>query len=234
MEEKDYCEIFGTLEKIEEFTTLTQNIIPGSLVFESLSPFWGYYNEDPKDYIPLYIYIAIDKTYPVFDVAKAVGKVHKKKGSAVDVVKGFVSFNDRFYNVLRVRHIEGYHCICDLQEAFAQNGIKPLMNTNIQHRVTAHVTLNKVFCLNKIAQGIWIDSCEKNHAYIEIPETANLDEFARLTGEVRNNWLESNFDAAKGYILTKREGINIARIYSEKLDLKTLEGIKNLYLQKIH
>ncbi len=233
MDNKDYCETFGTLEKLEEFTTLTQNNIPGSLVFESLSPFWGYYNENPKDYNPLYIYIAIDKTYPVYDVARAVGNIHQTTGKVIDAVKGFVSFNDRFYNVLRLRHIDGYQCIAELQEAFSQNGIKPLIETNIQQRVSAHVTLNKVFCLKKIAKGIWIDSCEKNHAYIELPKSLSFDEFKNITCEVRNNWLKSSFDAAKGYILDMREGIDIVRIYSEKLELEYLQGIMKLYQQKI-
>lgn len=65
MKNQNYCEHFGTLEKLEEFTTLSENIIPGSLVFESLSPFWGYYNEDPHDYNPLYIYMAINQTHEV-------------------------------------------------------------------------------------------------------------------------------------------------------------------------
>lgn len=234
MNNKDYCETFGTLDKLEEFTTLTQNIVPGSLVFESLSPFWGYYNENPKDYNPLYIYIAIDKTYPVYDVARAVSNINKHKNKKIDAVKGFVTFNDRFYNVLRLRHIEDYQCIGELQQAFAQNGIMPLLETNIQQKITAHVTLNKVFCLRKVDEGIWIDACEKNHAYIQLPKALSFDDFALATREVRNNWFESKFDAAKGYLLSMREGIDMVRIYSEKLELQYLSALKKLYEQKIH
>ena len=71
MEENQYCEVFGTLEKLEQFNTLNENIIPGSLVFESPKPFWGYYNEFDSPHTklsPHYIYIAINTTHAVFDV----------------------------------------------------------------------------------------------------------------------------------------------------------------------
>ena len=233
MREQNHCEFFGTLEKLEEFTTLTQNIIPGSLVFESLSPFLGYYNENPNDYNPLYVYLVVNRTYAVFDVVRAFDKVREELDFDFDAAKAFVKFNDRFYNAIRIRHLQGYDRIRDIQEGFVKHGIGMLMISDNQKKVTAHVDLKKVFCLTKMTDEIFLDACENNHAYFEIPRQISFDEFVDLTRKVRNNWMESKFDAALGYYLTEQRIIEIIRIYSDKLDMKYLEGIRKLYLQKM-
>ncbi|MDA3878834.1 MAG: hypothetical protein PF436_00460 [Prolixibacteraceae bacterium] len=228
------CEFYGTLEKVEDFTILTQNIIPSTLVFESLSPFTGYHNETPHDYQnPLYLYMAVDKTYSVFEIARAFQEVRNELDFNLDAAKAFVKFSDKFYNVIRLRHLNGYGDIRIIQEAFERHGIKPLKSNLRQKDIHAHVTLKKIFCLEKVAKNLFIDRCEKNHAYIEIPRMMPFDQLIEVTQKVRNNWFESRFDAAMGYFLTTQKVFEIVRIYSDKLDIKYLEGLKQLYLQKI-
>lgn len=233
MKEQQYSEYFGTLEKLEEFTTLTQNIIPGSLVFESLNPFWGYYSEDPGDYHQLYVYLIVNRTYAVFDVVRALQKVREELNIDLDAAKAFVRFNDRHYNAIRVRHLDGYHQISEIQEAFARNGISMLMASDKQKKVSVHVILKKVFCFSNISDDLFLDAFEANHAYFEIPKALSFDEFAVLTQKVRNNWLDSKFDAAMGYYMRKQKVVEIIRIYSEKMDANYLAEIKKLYLSKI-
>lgn len=233
MEQKKHCEYYGTLEKMEEFTTLSQNIIPGSLVFESLSPFLGYYNEIPHNNSPLYIYIVVDKVYSVFDVVRAFKHVRDEMGFDLDAAKAFVHFSDRSYNVIRLRHLDGYDRIRDIQEAFMHWGIKPLMDMHSWKKVSVHLSLEKIFCLSPLDDGLYLDACEENHAYIQIPKTLNFTEFSELTRRVRNNWLEFKFDAALGYYLTENEVFEMVRIYSKRLDVSDLKGIQKLYLQKL-
>lgn len=234
MENYKHCEFYGSLEKIEDFTILTQNIIPGTLVFESLSPFTGYYNENPHDYDnPLYLYMAVDKTYSVFDITRAFQNVRNELNFDLDAAKAFVAFNDKFYNVIRLRHLNGYQDVIKIQEAFEKHGIKPHKSNLHQKDIHAHVTLKKIFCLEKIADGLFLDRCEKNHAYLEMPRMIPFEELVQITQKVRNNWFESRFDAAMGYFLTSQKVFEIVRIYSDKLDMKYLEGLKRLYQQKI-
>ena len=103
MKKGKHCEVFGNLEKLEEFSTIHNNIIPGSLVFESLNPFWGYYHDDPHDSSPVYIYFAVEKNYPAFDVVRAFQHVKAESDFNFDAAKAFVRFNDRSYNVIRIR-----------------------------------------------------------------------------------------------------------------------------------
>lgn len=233
MAKHKHCEYFGSLEKIEEFSTLSQNIVPGSLVFESLSPFMGYYNDLVKDNNPLYVYIIINRTYAVFDVVRALQKVNAELDYKIDAAKAFVKFNDRSYNAIRVRHLQSYENVREIQEAFIRNGISLLLTNDHQKKVSVHVSLKKVFCLSNISGNLYLDACEENHAYLEIPKTLSFDEFVTVTQKVKNNWLESKFDAALGYFMRKEEVVEFVRIYSDKLDEDSLLKIQELYLKKI-
>lgn len=233
MAKQKHCEYFGSLEKLEKLATLKSNIIPRSLVFESLSPFMGYYNDLVKDNNPLYIYIIINRTYAVFDVVRAFQKVNAELDFKIDAAKAFVTFNDRSYNAIRVRHLDNYERIRDIQEAFIRNGISLLMTTDNQKNVSAHVNLKKVFCMSNISESLYLDACEVNHAYLEIDKTLTFDEFLVVTQKVRNNWLDSKFDAALGYFMRKEEVVEFIRIYSDKLEEESLAKIQQLYQEKM-
>jgi hypothetical protein len=234
MIKKGPCEFYGILEKIEDFTTLTGNIIPGTLVFESLSPFVGYYNENPHDYeSPLYLYMAVESDYSVFDIARAFQLVKNSLKIDLDVAKASVRFNDKFFHVLRLRHIDGYSRLIDIQKQFAEHGIKPLKSSLNKKNIHAHVTLNKVFCLESISDGLFIDRREKNHAYIQMPYMIHFDKLIEVTKRVRNNWVENRFDAAMGYFLCSDEVIEIVRIYTDNLDVNNLTALQDLYLKKL-
>ena len=91
--------------------------------------------------------------------------------------------------------------IKEIQEAFEGNGISMLMSSDKQNKVSVHVILKKVFCLQKMTDELFLDAHEANHAYFEIPKSLSFDQFAVLTQKVRYNWLESKFDAALGYYM---------------------------------
>jgi len=85
MDTNSTFEVFGSLTKLEELKPLETNILSGTLVFDSISPFVGYYNDDPGDLSPIYVYIATDRTYSVFEVLRASQKLRKDLKSYLDV-----------------------------------------------------------------------------------------------------------------------------------------------------
>ena len=63
MERNKRFEVFGTLTKTETVFTIDDKIIPGTLVFEALRPFPGYYSESPTSAKPVYMYLALEEQY---------------------------------------------------------------------------------------------------------------------------------------------------------------------------
>jgi hypothetical protein len=226
-------EVYGILEKMEELTTLSKNCLTGSLVFESPSPFWGYYSETPHDYVPIYIYLVLDRNYSVFDIAHASKCVRQELNQQLDAAKTEIVIHDKHYHTLRLRHIGSYDSISAIQEAYQKCGIKPLMAHVSWIKELAHMTFEKIFHLEFFENQFYIDLSECNHFYFELPGFIGFSEFEKLTQKVRNNWMGPKFDAAIGRFI-KHEGIvDFARIYSEKISPLEIEELKSLYYSRI-
>ncbi len=233
MKAMKHNEFFGSLVKKEELSSINQNIILGSVVFESSSPFRAYYSDDVLDPSPIYIYIVTDKNYPVFDIIRAINHVKEKTGLDFDAAKAQIESTDKLYQVIRLRHFQHFGNISIIQKAFSDYGISLYMTSASVKDIQANVTIEKMFRLLPLSEEIWLDSDEPNHAYLQINRNLSMGEFVAVTEKVRNNWFESKFDAALGCFLEGQSVVDFVRVYTNKLELEYLVGIRNLYLEKI-
>ena len=61
-------EVFINLTKKDSVVAIDDNILQGSLVFDSLNPFPGYYHENPTNSKPIYIYCKYTLDYLIFQI----------------------------------------------------------------------------------------------------------------------------------------------------------------------
>lgn len=233
MEQNKRFEVFGTLSKNETVFTIDQKILPGTLVFEALRPFPGYYYDTPLSAKPVYLYLALQEQYTLVDILRATQKVQQQFTSPFDPAKGFVDIYDEKYNVLRIRHLRDYDLIEKLQQSYAANGIHFLHRSKKYKDVHVKIRIIKFFSLEEIAENIYLDLREKHHAYIKIPRYLTWPEFEEITNKVKYNWTESNFDAAKACFYFEGRLHEAVRIYSNKLGAEYLKELLKLYLDKI-
>jgi len=233
MEPKNAIEVFGTIRKQETVLTIDDKVQTGTLVFEALEPFPGYYHETPFGANPIYMYLALQQQYPLIDIIRATQKVEKVFNEKFDAGKGFLQLVDTTYNVLRVRHLNRYDLIGDLQQAYNDQGIHFMMKHKRGLEAVANIKVIKFFNLTPIDEGIYLDNKEDFHAYIEIPKELNWDDFNALTNRVKYNWEESKFDAAIGAFVHDGKLHEFVRIYSNKLTLEYLQALRKLYLEKL-
>ncbi|HPR33178.1 MAG TPA: hypothetical protein PLK12_13845 [Prolixibacteraceae bacterium] len=232
MESYQSCEMYGQLEKLEELSTVQYSVLHGTLVFESPAPFCGYYHDDPDTRGPVYLYLALEKRYTIFAIYRALNAVRASLSFPVDAVKAHISFNDRHFDALRLRHLN-FDQVLDVQKAFQSEGIRLLHHSGHWNHVLARILLKKMFCMKRLSNEILLDAREENHSYLVLPRALGFDEFAEITQKVRNNWLGPRFDAAPGMFLREEKLVDFVRIYSSHQDLDNLERIRNLYLDKI-
>ncbi len=233
MEQNKRFEVFGTLTKTETVFTIDQKIIPGTLVFEALKPFPGYYSDSPTGAIPVYMYLALEEQYELEDILRASQKVQLEFDVRFDAGKGFLQIYDTKYNVLRVRHLKDYNLLEKLQRSFTENGIRFLHKSKKYKDELVKIRIIKFFSLEEIAENIYLDKREKNHAYFEIPRYLNWNEFEALNNKVKYNWVESKFDAAKASFYYEGELHEVIRIYSDKIGPEYLQELRKLYLDKM-
>ncbi|OFX57943.1 MAG: hypothetical protein A2066_08600 [Bacteroidetes bacterium GWB2_41_8] len=233
MEQNKRFEVFGTLTKTETVFTIDQKILPGTLVFEALKPFPGYYYDTPMGSKPVYLYLALEEQYTLVDILRASQKVQQDFVAPFDAGKGFLHIYDAKYNVLRVRHLRNYDLLEKLQQSFVDNGINFLHKSKKYKDESAKIRIIKFFSLEEIAESIFLDKREKNHAYIEIPRHLKWEEFDTITNKVKHNWVDSKFDAAKAAFYYEGSLHEVVRIYSDKIGVEYLQELRQLYIDKM-
>jgi len=233
MEQNKRFEVFGTLTKTETVFTIDHKILPGTLVFEALKPFPGYYYDTPTGSKPVYLYLALEEQYTLEDILRASQKIQIEFDSPFDAGKGFLQMYDEKYNILRIRHLKNYDLLEKLQKSFTANGIRFLHKTKKFKDELVKIRIVKFFLFKEIAENIFLDKREKNHAYLKIPNHMSWEEFESITNKVKYNWLESKFDAALGSFYYEGELHEVVRIYSEKIGIEYLQELRKLYLEKM-
>lgn len=233
MEQNKRFEVFGTLSKNETVFTIDQKIIPGTLVFEALRPFPGYYYDTPLSAKPVYLYLALQEQYTLVDIIRASQKVQLQFTSTFDAGKGFIDIYDEKYNVLRIRHLKDYDLLEKLQRSYEANGIHFLHRSKKYKNEEVKIRIIKFFTLEEIAENIFMDKREKNHAYLQIPRYLTWSEFDEISHKVKYNWVESNFDAAKACFYYEGKLHEVVRIYSTKIEPDYLKKLRELYIEKI-
>ena len=229
---KNVTEFFGRRDKVEELTTIKENILHGTLVFESLSPFLGYYNQFTEDNKPVYLYIGIDQPYSCIQLARAFQKIAKETSWDFEATKAVVQIKNRAYDVIRLRHLEGYKQVKEIQERFENEGIKMYKSSIKFHEENSHIHFEKIFYLDEIEDGIFIDKSEPYHAYLKVPYFAPFEDFVPINKNVKNNWLGNMYDAAPGSFCMNKQVIEMVRIYTKDFDIQFLKDLKNLYANK--
>lgn len=226
-------EVFGTLTKTEKVFTIDDKVASGSLVFEALEPFPGYYHETPFDTKPVYLYLALEENYPLEDVISASQLIQPEFNEKFDAGKGFLMIVNEKYNVLRVRHLNNYDQVEKLQRAFHDQGIRFLQKQKKNFEAEAVIKIVKFLNLSYLDDGLWLDTREKFHGYIEIPRRLEWKEFKELSLSVKYNWVGSKFDAALGAFYHKGKLHDFVRVYSSKINAEYLKDLRKVYLEKM-
>lgn len=226
-------EVFINLTKYDTVVAIDENIVPGSLVFDSLNPFPGYYHETPINVKPIYMYLVLNKQYTLERVLRATQNIAKVYNRDFDGGKGYMSIGSEFLNVIRVRHLPELGLVRKIQEAYQNQEIDFLMNKKLKGKLEAEVKISKFLSLEEIGEGIYNSKKEPTFSYIEIPKYLHREAFAKVSMDVKYNWDGHEFDAARGSFYSNGKLFEVVRILSNKYDLEYLSAIRNLYLSKI-
>lgn len=226
-------EVFSNLLKQETLFPVEDKVVSGSLVFESLDPFPGYYHDTPDSSPPLYLYLALDKMYRLEEIIRASQLIEPRFEGHFDAGKGILYHAAEEIPVIRLRHFGQYDVVAPLQEAFREAGIGYLRKSRKQGEFTALIRIVKMMWIKLVETGVYVDMKEDFHGYIEIPRFLNWEQFEKVTRQVKNNWFGSKFDAAVGSFYVEGRLREFVRIYSSKLDTRYLQDIRALYLEKM-
>ena len=233
MKDSKKMEVFSNLTKYDTVVAIEEKVLPGSLVFDSLNPFPGYYHETPMNVRPIYLYLVLDRQYPLEEVMRATQNIEKEYKWNFDAGKGYMHIGSEFLNVIRLRHLPELDLLEKIQEAYLKQGIHFLMNKKLKGKLEVKVKIVKFIDLEKLADGVYIDIHASSFGYVEIPKYLHNEAFVKVTMDVKYNWDGHEFDAARGSFYYKGKLYEVVRIRSDKNDTEYLSKIRKLYLEKI-
>lgn len=233
MKENKRIEVFSNLTKYDTVVPIEEKVLSGSLVFDSLNPFPGYYHETPMTIRPIYVYLVLDKQYPLEEVIRATKNIEMEYKWNFDAGKGYMRIGSEFLNVIRVRHLPELDLLEKIQEAYIKQGIQFLMNKKLKGKLEAEVKIVKFITLVQLGEGIFVEAFENSFGYIEIPKYLHREAFVKVTMDVKYNWEGHEFDAASGSFYKDGKLFEVVRIRSDKNDAEYLGQIRKLYLEKI-
>lgn len=233
MEQNKTMEVFSNLTKQISVASVEEKVLPGSLVFEALNQFPGYYHETPTKPEIIYLYLVLDKQYPLEEVLRATQNIEKEYDWNFDSGKGYMLIGTQLLNVIRLRHLSEIDLVEKIQEAYQKQGIHFLMNKNLKGKLEAEVKIVKFLDLVKLGEGIYVEAKDENFGYIEVPKYLKPSAFIKVAMDVKYNWDGHEFDAASGSFFKNGRLFEFVRILSNKIDADYLIKIKNLFLEKI-
>ena len=226
-----HIETLGLITKEVNFTTVKGNIMPNTLVLETLQQYPGYHGEYlPTDTKPEAVYLVLSKKYPTEFIFRTVKKIRRFINFSLDAVPGeIVIYNDRYY-AIRIRNLAKYELIADLQQWFIDEGIIFMKYKNVE--ATGLINLRKLFIIESINNNIFKDMEDENMYYVEIQSELSWSLFRKITSTIKNNVDNSNFDAARAHIYF--DGItDFVRIYITNTSIKRLEDLRDRYNNEI-
>lgn len=226
-------EVFVNLTKNDTVLAIDDKVLPGSLVFDSLNPFPGYYHETPLNVRPIYIYMVLERQYPLEEIIRATQTIEKEYDWNFDAGKGYMTIGSEFLNVIRVRHLPELDMVLKIQEAYVKQGINFRMNKRLKGKLETKVKIVKFLNLEKIGEGIYLNADDPTFAYIEMPRYLHHEAFIKVSMDVKYNWEGHEFDAARASFYSSGKLYEVVRIRSDQMDLDYLLKIKKLYEDKI-
>jgi len=226
-------EVFINLSKKDTVVAIDENILQGSLVFDSLNPFPGYYHETPTTSRPIYIYMVLNRQYPLEEIIRATQNIEKEYGWNFDAGKGYMTIGSEFLNVIRIRHLPQIDLVEKIQDAYLKQGISFLMNKKLKGQLETSVNIVKFSTLEEVGKGIYISADEPTFGYVEIPKYLRSDIFSKVSMYVKYNWEGHEFDAAAGSFYNDGKLYEVVRVRSNKIDTEYLTAIRKLFVEKI-
>jgi len=226
-------EVFVNLTKNDTVLALDEKILPGSLVFDSLNPFPGYYHETPMTVRPLYLYLVLDNQYPLEYIIRATQNIEKEYNWNFDAGKSYLTIGSEFLNAIRLRHLPELDLVIKIQEAYMKQGINFLMTKKMKGKLEAKVKIVKFINLEEIGEGIYLNDDDNTFAYIEIPKYLHQAAFQKVSMDVKYNWDGHEFDAARASFYTHGKLYEVVRIRSDQMDSDYLAKIRKLFIDKI-
>jgi len=226
-----HIETMGYIKKEANLTTVENNIVPETLVLESLNSYPGYYGKNlPEKPCPHSLFLIVDKSYSLEEIARITAKVKKEFLHDFDMSNGNIYLKRKTYACIRIKYLKSFHFIPELQTLLRDYQVKFMKKKKIDEK--GIIVIHKNFYVQEMEDGIYSDLEEVKY-YLELPEKLSWETFKKFTHDIKNNLTNNNFDAAQGIFYRKKGIVDVIRVYDCQPGYERFKMIREMYLEEI-
>jgi len=226
-------EIIGKLTRQENINPIERNKISNTMVIHIPSPLATYYTRFSQINKPNAVLLITKKPVSFEHILRATSKINKKNALELGGAKCEITIGRKKYSGIRLKGINQFSEIENIQRYFEQEGFEFTKNVKIKKDTDSLIRVNKFFELEKVEDGIYHSPNNKDRYYIEIPKHIHWNEFREVTFDIKNNVSVSGYDVAKG-IFYEKDGITeMIRIIKPNITLDMVKELKNKYFDRL-
>ncbi|MDP3945876.1 MAG: hypothetical protein Q8Q51_08265 [Lutibacter sp.] len=225
-------ELIGKIIIQEKIDTIDENKLPNTFVINVPDPYKNYYGRFTEIVKPVSI-IFVTKTPNSFEkILRVTKKINEKYHLNLDGAKCEVTMNSRKLDGVRVKGINRFHEIGQIQQYYKDEGYDFAKSEKFKS-TEALIRINRFFNVDEVEKGIYHSHDENEVYYIEVPRYMTWDEFKKLTQEIKHNIADANYDIAKGIFYVNHGITEILRVVKPKASLELLKTIQKKYIEKL-
>jgi len=223
-------EVVGHIIKEEQISLLKHHVLPGTVVINIDHPFPGFHGWDFNfTSKPRSILILTEKLYSWAKILRAQNYVSSNTNLDINASFSKVLIGKTVYYGMRIKGLENYSQIPELQRSLESFGLKLLKNKKLKTDKPVSIKISKFFYIKPLDEQIYADRCIENMYYIEIPKYVSWETFRSITMQVKNNVSNNNFDVVKGIFYMDGTVKDILRVFKTKMSIELLNEIKKRY-----
>ena len=225
-------ELIGKIIIQEKIDTIDENKLPNTFVINVPDPYKNYYGRFTEIVKPVSI-IFVTKTPNSFEkILRVTRKINEKYHLDLDGAKCEVTMNSRKLDGIRVKGINRFHEIGQIQQYYKDEGYDFAKSEKFKSTEVL-IRINRFFNVDEVEKGIYHSHDENEVYYIEVPRYMTWDEFKKLTQEIKHNIADANYDIAKGIFYVNHGITEILRVVKPKASLELLKTIQKKYIEKL-
>ena len=226
-------DIIGKLTKQEKVNPIIRNKISNTFVIDIPGPIAHYYNRFGHENSPRTILLVTKNPISFEGILRATKKINEKYNISIDGAKSEIKLGRRNFNGIRIKGIEKYSDIAQIQQYFLEHGFEFAKNVRMSKDTDSLIRVNKFFKIHEVADNIYQSPNNKDRYYIVIPHDLTWDEFRDVTLDIKNNVNVSGYDAAKGVFYSSKGIIDMVRIIKPDISIDDIKLVQDKYIDRL-
>ena len=230
MTDSKHIESFSIITKEEKVKTLTHNIANNTFAIEIITPLPGYYGAEyliSREKLGHVLFIT--REYVHFeDFFRMQNKIKSYMNFDFDATFASVIARNTKFHALRIKDVESYDQIEELQHAFMDEGVQMAKPKRINEM--ALIRVKKFLSLISNGNGIYTDTLTGVLKYMEIEKPVTWKLFEKVTHRIRNNMPNIKFDVALGVLFRTGDLLDVIRVYGDDLSQEDLIKLHENYI----